>query len=194
MRYVACLAILLAACGGEPAPVEAPPIEVLEGEHLWNVDASASTLTFRGVQEGEAFEGRFEDFDVQVDLDPDELSDAAILVTVDMTSVVTGDRDRDGALPGKDWFAVGEFPTASFRSDSIDRVADTYMAEGFLKMKGVTAPALIEFTLDVDGDTAIARGSARLDRQDWNVGSGAFATDEWIAYPVSVAFTLQASR
>ena len=73
-----------------------------------------SALTFAGEQAGEKFTGRFSRFDAKISLDPQNLSEAKIVVTVDVASAATGDKQRDTALPDKDWFDAKTFPQARF--------------------------------------------------------------------------------
>ena len=184
----------LVACG-EAAVVEADlPADVLSGDHLWVVDEAASTLRFRGRQEGAAFEGEFERWSAQINLDPDDLSDAQIRASIDMGSAVTGDGDRDGALPTRDWFDAKAFPVATFTSDRVMRDAGGLVADGTLSIKGVEPAVVLPFTLDVDGERAVADGRLNLSRADYGVGSGSYATEEWIAFPVDVILHVEAYR
>ena len=195
-RLAATLALTFTACG--EAPIAPPPeaaVEPIAGDHLWIVDAAQSELVFRGTQQGESFQGRFENWDSEINLDPADLSDARIRVRVRPASAVTGDGERDGALPGRDWFDAERFPEAVFESDDVEATGgNAYVARGTLSLKGMERPLELPFTLDIAGDTARAEVGITLDRSEYGVGANSFATDQWIAFPVEVEARLVAER
>ena len=51
----------------------------------------------------------------------------------------------------------------------------------------------LNFTLDITGDKARARGSATIDRTSFGVGQGDYASTAEIAGPVAVSFDFQAT-
>ena len=161
----------------------------------WTIDRTESTISFVGKQQGEEFTGCFDRFDLAIDLDPDNPSTGSIHLDIDMTSAIGGSDDRNSAIPGKDWFDVNAFPTAKFVSTDIRRDGkNSYVAKGELLLKGVSKTVELPFTLDVDGDNAHAVGQTDLNRLDFNVGTGAFKTDEWIDFKVIVKVDITASR
>ena len=82
-----------------------------------------------------------------------------IEVVVDMSSARTGDRQRDAALPGSDWFKAKMFPTATYVANAAERRPDgSYVLKGALTMRGVTRPLDLPFTLTVENGRAKARG------------------------------------
>jgi polyisoprenoid-binding protein YceI len=151
-------------------------------------------LTFSGEQAGEKFSGRFSRFDAKISLDPDKLAEATIVVTVDVASAATGDRQRDAALPDKDWFDAKAFAQARFESHQVTRTAAGYEAVGDLTLRGVSKTIRLPFTLAIDGRRAEAKGHADLRRDAFGVGQGQWASDEWVGYDVGVDFDLKAER
>ena len=161
----------------------------------WTVDYGASRLGFSGTQTGKAFEGSFGKFEATIDLDPADPSTASIDVVVDMTSARTGDRQRDAALPGSDWFKATEFPTARFSSTSVEKTGEgRYVAHGSLTMRGVSKSLDLPFSLTTAGNTAQAVGEADLMRNDWGVGQGEFVGDDWVALQVKVNVEVTATQ
>ncbi|WP_298358131.1 YceI family protein [Rhodoblastus sp.] len=151
-------------------------------------------LTFSGEQAGEKFTGHFSRFDAKISLDPQNLAEAKIVVTVDLASAATGDRQRDTALPDKDWFDIAAFPQARFESRQVTRTAAGYEAVGDLTLRGATKEIHLPFTLAIDGRKAEAKGHADLKREAFGVGQGQWASDEWVGYNVGVDFDLKAER
>jgi polyisoprenoid-binding protein YceI len=152
----------------------------------WKVLAPKSALAFTGTQMGEKFSGAFTRFDAQISFDPEHPEAAKIAVTVDLASAATGDRQRDGALPDKDWFNVAKTPTATFVATEVLRADKGFVASGDLTLRGVSKKIVLPFTFDIDGRTARARGHVDLLRNEFGVGQGDYASDAWVAFAVGV--------
>ena len=161
----------------------------------WKLDPAKSRLGFSGTQAGTTFEGKFTRYGTDIAFDPDHLDESHITVTVDLASAVTGDTQRDTALPGKDWFDIGEFPQAKFDTSAIRKLGpNTYEAVGNLTLRGVTKPLTLPFTLQFDGANAHAIGHAGLMRSTFGLGQGPWATGQWVALEVGVDFDIVAAR
>ena len=161
----------------------------------WKLDRGKSTLGFSGAQTGAAFEGKFSNYSAVINFDPDHPETSHISVTVDLASAVTGDTQRDTALPGKDWFDTEEFPQAKFDSDRIRRTAaGSYEASGKLTLRNVTRPFVLPFTLDINGAAAHAKGHASLLRRDFGIGQGPWSSDQWVAFEVDIDVDIVATR
>lgn len=184
----------LAACGKEePAqPVSLAP--AVEG--AWTVDKAASRIEFSGTQTGKAFTGRFENFDATIVFDPADLSSARIEAVIDTGSAKTGDRQRDAALPGAEWFFSKSFPEARFVSSSVAAAGDgAYEAVGTLSIRDMEKAVTLPFTLTIADGRATAEGSVTLNRSDFGVGRGEeFLTDKWVGYDVGVSVRIEATK
>jgi len=173
----------------ETSAVEQP------SSHDWNVDYGASSLSFTGTQTGNKFTGKFEKFDAKIRLNPEDLSTAIIEVSIDMSSAKTGDRQRDDAIPGKDWFDVKMFPKAQFLSSSIVRVeGDEYSVAGTLTIRDISKDVSLPFTVKIEGDEAMATGGLSVQRNGFGIGQGQWASDEWVKFDVGIDFTINAQR
>lgn len=166
----------------------------------WHVDPLTSTITFTAEQAGESFNGAFAKFDSKISFDEAKPEKGAIRITIDMTKLQVEGKDRMDALPTKDWFAVDEFPIAEFIATGITATGsdktgiNSYLAKGKLNIRGFTRVIDLPFTLKTTGNATVAQGSVTLNRRDFSVGQGRWASDEWIKYPVTVRFTLHASK
>ncbi len=199
--FAAALALAASACAeGEAGAAEASTAAAAPASRdvagaAWNVDPANSRLGFSATQNGEVFEGVFERFDAAIVFDPDNLADASIDVTIDMGSAKTGDRQRDSALPGSDWFKVKDYPTARFASSDIaESGPGAYSAAGTLTIRDVTKDVVLPFTLAIDGDRATAEGAVSLVRTDFGVGRGEFADGKWVGVDVEVSVSIEATR
>lgn len=159
----------------------------------WAVDPAHSTLTFTGDQSGEKFIGGFKKFAAQIALDPDHPESGKITVTVDIASAYAGSSDRDGMLPQSDWFDTAKFPQAQFTSTAIRKTGPgQYVADATLTIKGMTKNVTLPFTLVQEGDHWHAQGKVGLKRNDFALGQGSFANENYVKYPVDVIVDLQA--
>lgn len=199
---VAATAAALESAGdapaADPAVVEADAAPGVPAEPAapvkWAVDKGKSRIEFTGSQTGKEFTGSFSSFDVSVVFDPANLAAARIKATIDMASAKAGDRQRDDALPSKDWFSVASFPTAVFESSDIRAAGSSYEASGTLTLRGVSKDLTLPFSLDISGDHAVADGSVSLVRSDFGVGQGEFVTGEWVGLDVKVSVHIEANR
>jgi len=161
----------------------------------WRVDPAASRLTFRATMSGASFTGAFRRWSARIAFDPKNLAASKVEVSVEVASTVTGDKDRDQALPTADWFSARAFPTATFVSRGFkDLGGGKYLAIGDLRLRGVSRPVNLPFTLVIAGDTAKATGSAVIDRTAFGVGQGQWRTGSVVGTQVTVLVNLTAHK
>ena len=159
----------------------------------WKMIPELSRITFTSTQVGKSFMGEFKRFSTVIRLDPNNLADAHIEVTIDMSSADAHDEQRNLALAGEEWFDVAHFPTAVFRSDSVKKLEDgTYQAAGKLTIRNITMDLVVPFTLDIDGDMARAFGEFNLMRTDYKLGDA--YDDSSAGVKVLVTFDVTATR
>ena len=194
----ACLAVSACSQAAEPtAKQEAAPAAKTSMERIgnWRVVKDNSHVKFTASQQGKAFTGEFQKYDVLINFKEDAVEDATVTATIDLASVSAGDKDRDGALPGKDWFDVKNTPKAVFQSDDFVKTGDNaYEARGTLSMKGKSQPLTLPFMLDITGARAEMEGEVTIDRTLWEVGSGNWSTDEWVSTKVVVDLKITAEN
>ena len=161
----------------------------------WTVDMAKSRLGFTGSQSGASFDGKFTRWDAQIDFDPANPAAGHALVTIDMSSAVTGDAQKDEALPQSDWFDTKTFPKAVFEAKSFRSTGgDAYEADGTLTIRGQGKKVVLPFTLDITGNQAHAKGRLNLIRTDFGVGQGSWKTADYVALEVAVTLDLTATR
>jgi polyisoprenoid-binding protein YceI len=153
-------------------------------------DPASSRLEFTGVQAGAEFKALFHKFTAAVDFAPDTLASAHLDVTIDMASVDSMDKDRDGTMRGQDVLDVAHFPTAHYVTKSVTKTGTGYSAVGALTLHGVTKDVPIEFKFAPGGAGATLSGTAQLKRLDFGVGKGDWKNTDWVADSVKIAFTL----
>ena len=160
----------------------------------WNIQAEGSHIHFSAEQEGETFTGSFGEFSGRILFDPETPESSAVDITIPLTSVDAGSRDRNSTLPGKVWFSVKKFPDARFTSSSISKQDEGYLAKGELTLKGKSLPLDLPFDLQISGERAVMTGQVILDRTLWNVGAAPWDTDEWVSRQVKLDIQVTADR
>ncbi|WP_085507491.1 YceI family protein [Thalassobacillus devorans] len=94
--------------------------------------------------------GEFTDFNVDFNGDLDNLDQANVTVTIPVTSIDTGNEDRDGHLRSGDFFEAEKYPNMVFESKSIKKVSDDeYEVTGDFTIKDVTREET--FTVEYNG-------------------------------------------
>ncbi|WP_051279310.1 YceI family protein [Hellea balneolensis] len=161
----------------------------------WIVVKADSHIKFTATQQGKGFTGEFENYDVLINFNEDAIDAASVVAEIDVSSISTGDEERDSTLIGTDWFNVKSIPKAVFRSDDFIKTGDKrYEARGTLSMKDTSQPLTLPFTLDITGSKAEMDAELTLDRTLWNVGAGSWATDEWVSTKVVVDIKISAEN
>lgn len=161
----------------------------------WTLVPSESHIKFTATQTGDVFTGEFKAFEAVISFDPDDVEGASVTATIDMSSFEAGDDERNGALPSKDWFFVKSHPKAVFQSDNFTKLSDDkYEAAGTLTLKGKTQALTLPFELNIEGTRAVMKGSVSLNRGDYGVGQGAWATDEWVSLDVKIDVKVTATN
>ena len=153
--------------------------EIRPSQHeRWEVDPANSTLTFTlrhiVVQQ---LQGQFHRWGGRLAIDRDQPSLSEVEVWVDLASIDTDSVERDDHVRSPEFFDVGRFPRATFKSTSIALEDERFRVEGLLQLHGTAHPVEMEVTVgqqtqqgDVARATFEAQGS--IDRQafglHWN--------------------------
>ena len=157
----------------------------------YTVQPAASTLGFSGTFQGETFNGHFDQWKAAIRYDNADLAHAAFDVTVTLASVKTGDSDRDGALPGSDFFNTAAFPTAHFVTTGFRRNGAQVVADGTLTLRGVTRPVSLDVNFKPASGGATLDVAGTVHRLDFGVGGGDYADTSVIGADVKVTAHLQ---
>ncbi len=176
---------LLLICAGMSAQALAQELS------LWQV-SDQSSLTFLALQQGAEFEGRFEQFDAQIQLDHNDLAQSGITITVATDSVNTAFDDRDKVLRSADFLNVEQWPEAFVRTSEIRDLGSGYFeAVGELKIRNQTQAIVAPFVFSRDGDKARLSGEIVISRLDFGVGQGEWTNTAWVGRDVTIRFDLE---
>ncbi|MBV8159234.1 MAG: YceI family protein, partial [Dyella sp.] len=99
------------------------------------VQPAGSKLGFTSSFQGQSFDGTFGKWTATISYDPAKVATSKFDVEVDLSSVKTGDNDRDSALPGADFFNVAKFPKAHFVTTGFRQNGALVVADGNLTLR-----------------------------------------------------------
>ena len=93
-----------------------------------------------------------------LELDPDNVEQSTLDVTVDAASISTGFGPLDDHLKSADFLEVETYPEITFKSTDIKQTGDTTAdVTGDLTMHGVTQPVTLKTTLTHRGDHPVGQ-------------------------------------
>ena len=187
MRPLARLAALAVSC----MPIAA----VAASPAAWTVDRGASTLRFSSSMAGRGFTGVFRRWAADIRFDPADPAASSVTAVIDVGSAVTGDADRDQALPTDAFLDARAHPEASFVAHGFVPLGPgRYAARGVLTPRGVSKPLTLPFTLEGSGPRARMTASLAINRLAFGVGQGEWSATTTIPAAVTVTISLLASR
>lgn len=127
-------------------------------------------------------------------------------VTIQATSIDTGNETRDAHLRSNDFFDMENHPEIRFVSTAVDAVDDdTYRLTGDLTIKDITNPITVDLertgpAVDPWGNTRIGlEGAVTVNRRDWGINwnaaldAGGVLVSEKVTLEFDVAAVRQAA-
>ncbi len=155
---------------------------------LWlSVGASAQTLTIDPQHSSITFSvsnfgvntvrGKFTSFSGRVDYDPKAPAASKTAITIQTSSVDTGNAKRDAHLRKDEFFDVEHFPAMTYTSESMDTQGDRQTLRGTLTIKGIAKPVPVTLTYQTSS-TAEGKlllkgtGTASVIREEFGIRYG----------------------
>jgi polyisoprenoid-binding protein YceI len=128
----------------------------------WVVDTAHSAIEFSVKHMMIArVRGSFHKFDASIEADPTDLTTASIQFRIDVSSIDTGNNDRDAHLRSADLFDVEQFPSITFDSTKIVKTGENeYDVTGNLTIHGTTRP--VTFAVTYEGQAKDPWGNVKV--------------------------------
>jgi polyisoprenoid-binding protein YceI len=125
----------------------------------WKIDPTHSEVSFtvRHMMVSKV-RGKFTTWDARI-VTAGEPSQSSVTAEIDLSSINTGNDQRDGHLRSSDFFEVETHPTMTYRSTGVASQGDSWQVDGELSLHGVTRS--VPLTLEVNGFTADPYGGMR---------------------------------
>jgi len=156
------------------------PLPALADATQWTLDPVHTEVTFEiPYMMISSVDGRFLKFKGTVTLDPKNVTASKVDVHVAVSSIDTGNTQRDKHLRSKEFFWADKYPDAHFVSTKVTADGAGYDVQGNLTIRGVTKPVTLKLSAlspaitDPAGHTLRAtKATVTIDRKafgvDWN--------------------------
>ncbi len=135
--------------------------------------------------------GRFNDFSGSILFDDKDPSKSSVDVVIKTTSINTDNSNRDNDLRSPNFLDTTKFPELTFRSKSVEKKGDAYVAHGTLTIHGVSKDVDLPFSLT--GPVGTQRGKALgaeaslpINRQDYGIAGGGAMVGNDVKIEISV--------
>lgn len=174
----------------------------------WTIDPVHSEVSFvvRHMMVSKV-RGRFDKFEGTIVTAPDPLQ-SSVTATVELSSVNTGEPNRDNHIRSADFFEVESHPHLTFRSTGVRPDGDNFLLDGDLTIRGTTKPVTLK--LEVNGFGPDAYGGTRagfsasgeINRNDFGVsyngpipgGGGGVVVSEKVTITLEIEGVLDKSE
>jgi polyisoprenoid-binding protein YceI len=125
----------------------------------WTIDPVHSEVSFvvRHMMVSKV-RGRFDKFEGTIVTAENPL-ESSVTATVDVSSINTGQEQRDAHIRSADFFDAENHPAMTFTSTGVRPEGDHFLLDGDLTIRGVTKP--VTFRLEVSGFGPDAYGGTR---------------------------------
>ncbi|MEM6261758.1 MAG: YceI family protein [Bacteroidota bacterium] len=111
-------------------------------------------------------EGIFSDFSGDVHFDPSDLGSSKFDLTIEVSSINTGNGMKNKHAVSPKWFDAEQFPEIRFVSKSFAQTESGYAVTGDMAIHGVTKEMTIPFTFE--NNTFVS--NFEVNRTDFNIG------------------------
>ncbi len=140
--------------------------------------------------------GKFTSFSATMVTAEDPLQ-SSVKATIDLSSITTGNEDRDNHIRSADFFEVDTYQTMTYQSTGIRVDDDDYIVDGDLTLKGVTKPVPLRVELGgfgpdpYGGTRAGFSARAEINRRDFGVDFNAALETGGLVVADKVAIELE---
>jgi len=141
--------------------------------------------------------GRFEKYNATIVSAPNP-TESYVEVEVDLSSITTGNDQRDAHLRSSDFFDVETSPAMTFRSTAIRPDGEDFLVDGDLSIRGVTRPITLKVEVGGFGPDAYGgirsgfSATAEINRRDFGVNWNAAIEGGGVVVSDKVTITIEA--
>jgi len=141
----------------------------------------------------------FNSFDGSVTLDPANLADTTVSVTIDPASIDSRVEVFDGHLRGENFFNVAKYPEITFESTAaLPESSGNGKIAGNLTIKDITKPVILDVVLHKVGENPFSKKAAigisaktTIKRSEWDLGAYAPNVSDEVEITISAEFLKQ---
>jgi polyisoprenoid-binding protein YceI len=163
----------------------------------WNIDPVHSEVGFsaRHMMVSKV-RGRFTTFSGQL-VTADDPAASSVTAEIDLSSINTGNEQRDEHIKSADFFEVETYPTMTYKSTGIRVVDGEYVLDGELTLKGITRSVPLHLELNgfgqdpYGGYRAGFTATGELNRSEFNVSFNAPMANGGVVVSDKIALHLE---
>jgi polyisoprenoid-binding protein YceI len=196
------LALLVAGVATTPLPAESPEVPA------WNVDPNHSEIGFSVHHFFTPVTGTFDAFEATLRYDPENPEASRVTAKIPVASINTRNERRDSHLKSPDFFAAEAHPHIIFESEGVKASSPGRLAvTGTLTIKDRSQRVILpvevlgikelpEAMQERMGAAKVAsfRATLTVDRADFGVGVGNWASDAVVGEQVEIQILIEASH
>lgn len=149
---------------------------VLSGPNYKIADGYAVKFTAAGAS------GIFKSLKGKIVFDEQHLNTSKFDVSIDVSSINTGNGLKNTHARGDKWFNAKKYPSITFTSSEITKSGTGYVVKGELQMHGVKKTISTPFTFAKN----VFAGNFEVNRNDFGIGEPGGKVDDVIKLEVSV--------
>lgn len=148
-------------------------VTVAQSQQMVPVD-TRSRIAFEVKNLGVSVNGTLSGLQGNIAFDPNSLEASYVQLRVTAASIQTGISLRDRHLLKEDYLFSEKFPLIEFISYELKREGADFVADGQLKIRGVSVRVVIPFRAKAIGEKYEFEGKFTISRHDFGIGKGAF--------------------
>lgn len=179
---------------------------------IFEIDTTASTVTWRGTKPTGEHRGNIDIQDGQLTANAKEITGGKVIINMNSIAVTDEGMDEEsranlenhlkGTVEGKetDFFNVNKFPTATFEITGLSESNGKKMLQGNLTIKDETKHIEFPVTTSIEEDVInLESETFTIDRTDWKVNYGSKTVfdnlgDKFISDDMELTINVKAKR
>jgi polyisoprenoid-binding protein YceI len=144
-----------------------------------NYTVTKAAITFQIKNMGINTSGGIGGVQAAIQFDPANPGSSSIEATANAATINTDNDMRDGHLKGDEFFNTASYPKITMKSVSFKhKSGDKYTGQFNVTIKNKTLPVEVPFTYDATPSGAIFKGSFKLKRTDFGVGTSSMVLSD----------------
>jgi len=172
---------------------------IREIKGVWEIDPVHSFINFEIRHILSKAKGEFTNFHGEINIQ-DDISKSTFNLKIDAGSINTKIEKRDNHLRSPDFFDTEKYPTITFKSDSLQKTDEGYLAIGKLTVKDVSQDVELVFRYlgyqvlgeeDEQWTVAAFEGELLINRSDFGIGE--YKIGSVVGNEVSIEFSIEAN-
>jgi len=153
-----------------------------------NSTVTRAAITFKTRNMGVGVDGTIGGLQADIHFNAASLAASTIEASVDVNTLNTDNSSRDEHLHGEDFFDVTSYPKIFLKSVSIShRSGNNYTGRFNLTIKAKTKQVDIPFTLTQANGTSTFKGSFKINRLDYGIGTSSLVLADEVSVNIDAA-------